>query len=261
MYFDSYTRHCVETLLGDVGMYAVQAGGSVSSPLYRYVAESLVDRIASGDLAPGVMLPSESDLGAEFGVSQGTARKALIDLEQRGVVSRRQGVGTFVTAQTPESALFHFFRLRRPDGKAAIPTLVSERVTKRRARKEEREVLSGRPESVFVVERVRSVEGRCLVHETSSVPADLFPGLKERAPLPNTLYVLYQQAYSVAIVEADERIRAVTGPAEICGALGVKRDMPLLRIERCAIDLANRVVELRVSHFVTDGCSYAVSVK
>lgn len=206
------------------------------------------------------MLPSEGDLGAELGVSQGTARKALIDLERRGIVRRRQGVGTFVTARTPESALFHFFRLRNTDGTHASPSLEEESVRRRRSLKDERESLFGKPDHVFEIERVRSADGRRLVHEISVVPAALFPGLPERSPLPNTLYVLYQHAYSIAIVQANERIRAVPGTPEVCARLRVAIGLPLLRVDRMATDLSDRTVELRTSHFVTEEHCYAVAL-
>lgn len=206
------------------------------------------------------MIPSEPDLGAELGVSQGTARKALIDLERRGIVRRRQGVGTFVTARTPESALFHFFRLRNPDGSHAVPSLEEENVRRRRSLKGEREMLFGAPEHIFEIVRVRSVGGKRLVHEISVVPAALFPGLSERTPLPNTLYVLYQHAYSIAIVHANERIRAVAGKPQVCACLRVAAGRPLLRVDRMATDLSNRTVELRTSHFVTEEHCYAVAL-
>ncbi|WP_420405165.1 GntR family transcriptional regulator [Nisaea sp.] len=232
----------------------------LSAPLYKYVIETLIDRIASGELAPGIMLPSEADLGAELGVSQGTARKALIDLERRGIVRRRQGVGTFVAARTPESALFHFFRLRNPDGSHSVPELEEESVRRRKSSKCERETLFGRPDHVFEIERVRSIDGRRLVHEISVVPTPLFPGLPERSPLPNTLYVLYQHAYSIAIVQANENIRAVSGTPRVCERLGAAAGLPMLRVDRMARDLSGRTVEQRTSHFVTGNHCYAVEL-
>ena len=232
----------------------------MSAPLYKYVIETLIERIASGMLGPGIMLPSEVDLGAELGVSQGTARKALSELERRGIVSRRQGVGTFVTARTPESALFHFFRLRDPDGSHVSPALEQEHVQRRRALKAEREALFGKPDTVFEIERVRSVRNQRVVHERSIVPAGLFPGLPDRTPLPNTLYVLYQHAYSVAIVQAREAVRAVSGAPDVCRQLSVPDGAPLLMVERRATDLADRTVELRISHFVTGDRFYEVDL-
>ena len=117
----------------------------MAPPLYQVVMNTIVDRIASGSLPSGAMLPSETQLGAELGVSQGTARKALMELEARGLVQRVQGRGTFVTVRTPETSLFNFFRLRNPDGTLESPRLEWETVRRRAATPEERAELFGRP--------------------------------------------------------------------------------------------------------------------
>lgn len=232
----------------------------MAAPLYQVVIDTVVDRIATGVWPPGAMLPSETQLGAEFGVSQGTARKALMALEARGLVQRRQGRGTFVTLRTPDSALFHFFRLRRPDGSQARPELLRESVRRRRARKSERDLLHGQPAAVVEIDRVRALDGRPTVIETSVVPADLFPGLEGHAPLPNTLYVHYQQAYRIIIVRAEEALRAVAADAEAAAALGRDPGTPLLSVDRRAIDVQGRVVEWRRSACATDAMAYQIAL-
>lgn len=230
----------------------------MNRPLYQTVIDTIIARIAEGSLAPGAMLPSEGDLGAELGVHQGTARKALIELENRGIVQRRQGRGTFVTVHTPDKALFHFFRLRHPDGSQVTPELASETVRHRAATRAERDALHGTPDRVFEIDRVRTTDGRRTVFEVSIVSAGLFPGLDDRTPLPNTLYVLYQRAYSCVIVKAEERLSAGTGPAHVTEALAIAPETPLMIAERRAIDLADRVIELRRSYYLTDGYHYDI---
>jgi GntR family transcriptional regulator len=67
-----------------------------ATPPYRQVADQLAERIESGDLAPGARVPSIRTLVQEFGVAPNTARRALTDLQERGLVVIRQGWGTFV---------------------------------------------------------------------------------------------------------------------------------------------------------------------
>ena len=57
------------------------------------------------------MLPNEFQLAEEFGVSQGTVRKALNSLTDAKVLTRRQGVGTFVSEHTAQHGLYRFFPL------------------------------------------------------------------------------------------------------------------------------------------------------
>lgn len=232
----------------------------MKATLYRHVIDTLVGRIASGDLPPGAMLPSETQLGAELGVSQGTARKALIEMEARGLVQRAQGRGTFVTVRTPENSLFNFFRLRRPDGTMETPLLESEKVRRRPSRAAERAALFDAPGSVFEIERIRTVGETARLHETSVVSASLFPGLADRAPLPNTLYVFYQQAYSCIIVRAEERLRAVAADVAMAAALGVAEGTPLLAVSRHSIDVLDRVVELRSTRALAGDLGYVVAL-
>lgn len=228
-------------------------------PLWRRTRDAIVARIVEGEFAAGAMLPSEPELGAQLGVSQGTARKALAELERAGVVERRQGRGTYVPVTTPERALFHFFRLRRPDGSRVAPELVSEALRRRRPTAAERAVLG--EGAVVEVARVRAVDGRPAARERIVLPSARFPGLLERAPLPNTLYALYQGAYGVAVVRAEEALSPVAAGAADAEALGVAEGAPLLEVERRAFDIADRAVELRTSRYAMAGLRYAVTLR
>ncbi|MER7183074.1 GntR family transcriptional regulator [Streptomyces hyaluromycini] len=63
------------------------------------IFEDLRDRILSGALPHGSRLPAERDLAAEFGVSGQTVRESIRALTAMGLVTSKQGSGTFVTAQ------------------------------------------------------------------------------------------------------------------------------------------------------------------
>ena len=65
-------------------------------PLYQIVAESLIAAIQRGEHPVGSELPSETALCARFNVSRNTVREAVRLMEQAGLVSRRQGIGTRV---------------------------------------------------------------------------------------------------------------------------------------------------------------------
>ena len=228
-------------------------------PLWRRTRDAIIARIVAGEFGAGSMLPSEPELGAQLGVSQGTARKALSELERAGVVERRQGRGTFVPVTTPERALFHFFRLRRPDGAAVAPELVEESLRRRAPKARERAVFGEGP--VFEVTRLRSVDGRPAARERIVVPAARFAGLGERGRLPNTLYAFYQSAYGIAVARAEEALFPVLAGTLDAGPLGVREGAPLLEVERRAFDIEDRVVELRVSRYAMDGLRYTVTLR
>jgi DNA-binding transcriptional regulator YhcF (GntR family) len=67
-----------------------------SGPLYIALADSLQNKIVSGEYPPGSALPSVSDLAEQYHVANMTARQAIGLLAKKGFVTRRHGKGTFV---------------------------------------------------------------------------------------------------------------------------------------------------------------------
>ncbi|MBN2211297.1 MAG: FadR family transcriptional regulator [Sedimentisphaerales bacterium] len=62
------------------------------------VVRRVIALIASGEYAVGMRLPAERRLCEDFGVSRGTLRKGLSDLEKLGVIEIRVGSGSYVKA-------------------------------------------------------------------------------------------------------------------------------------------------------------------
>lgn len=71
--------------------------------LAQQLVERLVDEIRSGQLMPGMKLPSESGLMDRFGVSRTVVREAISKLQAAGLVESHQGKGTFVLMAPSES--------------------------------------------------------------------------------------------------------------------------------------------------------------
>lgn len=72
-----------------------------SETKYDKVLQGLVGDIHAGRYAAGQRLPGERDLAGMFGVSVGTAVRALETLTREGMLTRRRGSGTFVAADRP----------------------------------------------------------------------------------------------------------------------------------------------------------------
>ena len=77
------------------------------TPIFEQVHERLATQIAAGIYQVGKYLPNEADLAREMGVSTGTMRKALDQLEAEFVVTRAQGRGTLVKAKEPAAVCSH----------------------------------------------------------------------------------------------------------------------------------------------------------
>jgi GntR family transcriptional regulator len=228
-----------------------------SRPLYARVREQLIERIRSGEWKPGQLIANEFEIAAEFGVSQGTARKAIGDLASEGLVVRRQGRGTFVVEHTPAHVLFRFFNLFDANGVAVVPDSREVRSSLAQAGSEERAALGLEPNArVIRITRIRTRDNMPFIAETIALPEPLFPGLAERPEMPNTLYDLFQKAYGVLVTRTDDHLSAVAAGAETAAALGVAPGAPLLRISRIAFGLDDRPVEWRVSLCHLAGAHY-----
>lgn len=234
------------------------------APLYAEVRDAIVARIIKGTWAPGEMLPSETAIGAEFGVSQGTVRKALDDLSQRNLVVRRQGKGTFVAAHTPERALFHFFHLVPDSGVRDLPT--QSRVLsckRRRPDAVEAEALNiAKTDRIIEIQRVRDMEGSPVIIENVLVAAELFSDLDKRtlSDVPNELYQMYEERYGITVHRAVERLKAVEAGTFDAKHLNVKLGSPLLQIERVAETVDGRPIELRISRCRTNDHHYISTI-
>ncbi|GGW88086.1 histidine utilization repressor [Alteromonas halophila] len=69
------------------------------------IKAALLDDIETGRLRAGEKVPSENQLAQRFSVSRMTARRALTELVDEGILARTQGVGTFVSDNRPMSSM------------------------------------------------------------------------------------------------------------------------------------------------------------
>jgi len=68
--------------------------------LHEQIANSIQEMIVEDQLQSGTRLPSERDLAQQLGVSRVTISEAIRSLEQRGLVVRKVGDGTYITDKT-----------------------------------------------------------------------------------------------------------------------------------------------------------------
>ncbi|VVT09241.1 conserved hypothetical protein [Rhizobium sp. EC-SD404] len=77
-----------------VGRVSISRSGVA---LWRQVADQLRGAIDRGEFPPAAKLPSEFEIGRQFGVNRHTVRAAIAHLAAEGLVETRHGLGTIVT--------------------------------------------------------------------------------------------------------------------------------------------------------------------
>ena len=229
------------------------------SPLYQQIKALIVRALESAEWKPGDLIPSETELAARFGVSQGTVRKAIDEMAAENLLVRRQGKGTFVaTHQDPNSSL-RFLRIAANDGVLPQLTNVALECWRAKAGVDVARALSieqGAP--VIIVRRVLQAEGEPVVFDQIYLPGALFPDLTVDvlADAEASLYSLYESRYGVRAIAADERLRAVSADRQAAGMLQIAEGSPLLLVERVTFTYGNKPVELRRGFYLTQKFHY-----
>lgn len=242
-------------------MLLSNAKGSV--PLYMQIRELFVANISDGQWSPGDIIPSEIQLAHELGVSQGTVRKAITELVESNVLTRKQGRGTFVANHNSQRDLFHFFHIVDNQGRKILPDSTNLSCRKRRATRQESSRLDlAAGSSVVSIERIRTFDSEPTLVETVTVPAVLFSALSsmKAADLPNTLYELYETKFGMTVGSAEEQLRAVAASKHDAALLNLPAGTPLLEIERVALALDKTPIELRISRCTTDKHHYGNTI-
>lgn len=227
-------------------------------PRYLQIIESLTQRLAAKEWEPGDVLPGESTLAVEYGVSHGTLRKAIDHMVSHKLLVRMQGKGTYVATHDWQRAS-HFLPMVAEDGSRALPAGRVESVREAPANEMESERLGLRAGSTVVrIRRLRSFDQRPVIVERICLPAARFPGLAQRQPqeLTGLLYGLYEKDYGMVVVEALEQLRAVRADANDARLLCVEAAHPLLEIDRVAFDIKHKAIEWRVSRCETSRHHY-----
>jgi GntR family transcriptional regulator len=242
---------------------ATATGAAAFSPLYRQIKDLLVQALDRGDWKPGEAIPSETELAQRFQVSQGTVRKAVDELAAENLLLRRQGKGTFVSTHHEARVRFRFLRLAPNLGDvqpAESQILDCRRVRASADIARALELKAG--DTVVAIRRLLSFASVPTVVDDIYLPGTLFKGLT--AELLNgysgPLYGFLETEFGISMVRAEEKLRAVSADAEMSALLQIPQDTPMLKVDRISFTYADRPVELRMGHYVTDRYHYRNSL-
>jgi GntR family transcriptional regulator len=121
-------------------------------PKYRQLLIILRDEILGGQIPPGTRIPSEEELVAAYGVSRGTVRNAIAQLEAEKLIETQHGVGSFVRAIHPNAMPFRFLKPDRfaddSKGERLYEVIAQERI----------------PAPFDIAERLKLAPGSSVIH-------------------------------------------------------------------------------------------------
>ena len=205
-------------------------------PLYKQAETELLRRITSGKWPVGMRIGNEFELAEEFGVSQGTMRRALMSVEAMGHLSRKPGRGTVVAepVATAPTAPPDLRRLTLPDGTPLPLEPFRANLTTRMPEGAEREVFSG---PIHALTRTLKSGGERFALEQILIDASAVPEMEEDQPV-EFLPLLHVLNLPTATLE--DRLHAEVTSMSDSVALACDRHTGLLCLTRIARDSAAR---------------------
>lgn len=213
-----------------------------TSPLYEQIARPIEAAIISGELPAGAMIEDEVSMAARLDVARPTARRALQELVNKGLLSRRRGVGTRVTP-THVHRPMKLSSLNEDLADAGFtPTTKVLSYLVREASAAEAEQLGIAPgDGILAVSRLRYADVQPLAILTNLIPLDIAPSWQELGSQG-----LYRSlgTRGVQIASAQQEIGARGADEEEATTLGEEIGAPLLTMHRVGRDAEGRAVEI-----------------
>jgi len=220
-----------------------------SLPLYQQLQRGLRKAIELKLLAPEDALPPERDLAEEFQVSRITVRKALDGLVSEGLLTRRQGSGTYVASRVEKSfsKLSSFTEDMTTRGRT--PRSVWLKKTQGTVTPEEAMATGFSPGTpVYRFNRLRFADDVPMSLEYCTIPAFCLPSIDA---VQSSLYQALEKS-GFRPQRALQRLRAVLLTAQQTELLHGKEGDAGLLVERRGFLLDGRVVEFSQSYYCGD---------
>jgi len=210
-------------------------------PLHQQISRHIESLVRSGELPAGTQLEKEVAMAARLGVSRPTARRALQDLVDHGLLIRTRGVGTRVAPELIRRPmeLTSLYDDLTTAGRAPRTQVLDHAVVPASALVAEKLGLAeGTP--VVAVRRLRTADEEPLAILTNHLPAAIAPSHEELEAMG-----LYDalRARGVTLRVARQTIGARLATTAEAGMLGERPRAALLTMERLALDVSNTVVE------------------
>jgi len=223
-------------------------------PMYYQLKELIREKIIAGEWQPGDLIPSERELSEQHDISRMTARQALTELTNEGLLRRVQGKGTYVAEPKIEQRLTrltgftedmhargvqsegHILQLEA----VAAPTLILRAL----------QITPDQP--VVLLERLRFAENEAIALETCYLHFNYVQRLLQEDFAGISLYDLLTEKYGITPTRAEQQVGADLCSHREQKLLNLTEGAPVLRNRRVTFDQRGRPFECTESAYRAD---------
>lgn len=229
-------------------------------PKYYQISQEIIEKIRSGQLQPGMKIPSENEIIRTYDVSNTTARRSLQELEAAGWGVRIKGKGTFVREKNVQRSATRILGFSRNMVESGIEP--STRVLDaRQVNQSYSATINGRlytmPAPFFKIHRLRFGGDVPMMIEVRYISLEFCPGIEEQ-DFTGSLYDIYEKRYHQPLVKVDQMLSTIMIDASTQRFFDVTEPMPAFRVE--GVTFCGKEMILEMEDSVYRGDKYRFSV-
>ncbi|MEZ9564407.1 GntR family transcriptional regulator [Vibrio artabrorum] len=229
----------------------------MNKPRYLQIADTLREKIKSGELPVGSILPTESELQTKFDVSRVTIRKAMQLLVENDLLYRQRGSGTYVKAPRAQHNVLQltgFVEEVSAQGKTPSSKIITFELldcTQPIAKKLNLEVGS----EVYSIRRLRLINDEPEVLEHTYLPVALFPDLSIKA-MRSSKYDYIEKTKNLKIKLSRQSMMPEIVQDSIAKELNMKSGEAVIRVDSVGELNDDQVFEYTIHYFRVNQYSF-----
>ena len=218
----------------------------------RSLHEQLSQLIA--DTESGQRLPSEPKLAAVLGVSRASLREAMRTFETRGLLQRKQGVGTFVIHPDSvfETGLENLNSLETIAAQLGLEVSMGDMDTSRQVVDKELAQTLELPEGqeILTVSRVILAQNRPVAYLEDNLPVDVISEDEVRQNFTGSVLDMLIRRDDIPLASSKCQISAIGASPTIASSLDIQRHDPLLVFSSLLYSTRGRIIDSSFSYFL-----------
>jgi len=203
-------------------------------PQYRKLYEILRKHILDGVYKEGDLLPSENELCQLYGMTRPTVRQSLSTLAYDGYISKHQGKGSIVHQLPREIGILSVSGTTSAVGDRNLKTKIVVKPVLIPWPEDFMFLLSEleKESGCIYMERVRLLENVPIFYDISYLANINLPRITARQFENRSLFQILRDFYRIEIKGGDQRIKAIPASSKISRFLNLKKNQPVLHLER-----------------------------
>jgi len=201
---------------------------------HRKLYEILRRHILDGVYKEGDMLPSENELCQLYGMTRPTVRQSLSTLSGEGYIKKHQGKGSIVHNLTREIGILSVSGTTSAVGDRKLMTRIIVKPVLMQWPVDFMFALTDleKESGCIYMERLRLLDDVPIFYDISYIANINLPRITSRQFENRSLFQILRDNYRIEIKGGEQRIKAFPANAKISGFLKIRKDHPVLHLER-----------------------------